>query len=99
MVVVGGLLDGEGQHHLRIEGLPCLLGEPGAGGEHQPVGAGAGRVLGQPAAAVVVGDAVGEQVLPGEQPDGDARGRTAEQREATEQLAQISGLRVRGLVS
>src|SRR6476469_8867257 len=33
VVVLGRLLDGEGQHDLRIEGLPRLLGEPHAGGE------------------------------------------------------------------
>src|SRR4051812_19543947 len=43
VVVLGGLLDGEGQHHLGIERPPPLLGEPDPGREHQAVGPDGGR--------------------------------------------------------
>src|SRR3954449_7524828 len=69
VVVLRGLQDGEGEHDLRVEGLPALLGEPRPGGKPQPGRARPRRGLGQPAPAVPVGDALGQQVLPGEQAD------------------------------
>ena len=72
VVVLGGLLDGEGQHHLGIEGLPPLLGEPRrrsrtpAGGCRRAVASSVSRQ--RPSA---VGDPLGQQV---------ARRRTAGRR-------------------
>src|SRR5215212_722848 len=54
VVVLTRLADGEAQHHLRPEGLPALGRRPRAGAEHQPVRAGRGGVLGEPAAPVGV---------------------------------------------
>src|SRR5215212_4776499 len=54
VVVLARLADGEAQHHLRPEGLPALGRRPRAGAEHQPVRAGRGGVLGEPAAPVGV---------------------------------------------
>src|SRR4051812_32926476 len=77
VVVLGGLGDAEGDHDLRGERLPALLGEPRPGSEHQPGAAERCRALDQATAAVVVGDPFGDQLLTGEQPDGDPHGRPA----------------------